>query len=147
MPRRRPSQVRLDLPRPLRQWERRAVVSGLSSRILAEIDRVERERLWIGAAHEALEHWQKICRRPGRGVMHTRATQYDNWYDHETGEDIGPERCRDVLETLVHALSPRAARDLRALIAPLDERFLRRTLNDPFAPPDAPWWMRRIKRP
>lgn len=80
--------------------------------------------------------------------MYTRATtQYDNWYHHDTGEDMGPERCRGVLEALLHALSPRAARDLRALIEPLDERFLRRTVNDPFAPPDAPWWMSRVKRP
>lgn len=42
---------------------------------------------------------------------------------------------RAVLEAACRALPPRAARELRTVLAPLDARFLARTLADPFARP------------
>ncbi|MFI5532917.1 hypothetical protein ACIA8O_30715 [Kitasatospora sp. NPDC051853] len=39
----------------------------------------------------------------------------------------------------------RARRELRAALAPVDARVVRRTVNDPFAPHHLPWWQRRIE--
>ncbi|MFJ2838215.1 MULTISPECIES: hypothetical protein [Nocardia] len=50
---------------------------------------------------------------------------------------------REVLEQALCALPRAAARELRVLVRPLDERFLSRTHPDPTAAPDSPWWQRR----
>jgi hypothetical protein len=49
---------------------------------------------------------------------------------------------RSVLDDALRRLPKRQSRELRRLIAPLDERYLQRTLPDPHAPP-GPWWLRR----
>ncbi|WP_282203995.1 hypothetical protein [Kitasatospora fiedleri] len=55
--------------------------------------------------------------------------------------------CRDVLAALLPHLPPRSRAELVRLLRPLDAEFRRRTLPDPFAPPDAPWWWRRLGDP
>jgi hypothetical protein len=43
------------------------------------------------------------------------------------------------------AMCERARRELREVVAPLDERVLARTINNPFAPHDLPWGKRRFE--
>ncbi|MFI9389222.1 hypothetical protein [Kutzneria sp. NPDC052558] len=47
------------------------------------------------------------------------------------------------MEQALAALSPRSRRALLAKVEPLDEVFCRRTVHDPQAPADQPWWSRR----
>jgi hypothetical protein len=50
---------------------------------------------------------------------------------------------RAVLEVALHALPPRAARELRGLVDPLDELYLSRSWPDPTVSPNEGWWARR----
>ncbi|MFJ5130923.1 hypothetical protein ACIP80_38325, partial [Streptomyces sp. NPDC088555] len=56
----------------------------------------------------------------------------------------GEYHVRTLLELTLQALISKARRELSAVIGLADERVLHRTLNNPFAPQDLPWWMRRI---
>ncbi|MGH3310074.1 MAG: hypothetical protein ACRDP3_05745 [Streptomyces sp.] len=51
-----------------------------------------------------------------------------------------PEFFRDQLETLLHALSKKSARELRALVHALDATILRRAEVLSASSPDAAWW-------
>ncbi|MFD9411780.1 hypothetical protein ACFWBN_32885 [Streptomyces sp. NPDC059989] len=139
MPRKPPSQVRADLPREARSWESRAVIPGLSGKTLAEIARIERRSggLWVGGTRLAFTHWRWTAHRPGPRVIYPVDEQC---CDPMTG-------CRGALEQVRLTLPRAAGRELLAVLAPLDERFLARTLNDPFAPPGDPWWCRRLENP
>ncbi|MFD7262292.1 hypothetical protein [Streptomyces sp. NPDC059874] len=137
MPRKPPSQVRADLPRAPRSWESRAVIPGLSGKTLAEIARLEanHRHLGAGAAHRAFRHWHWTAHQRGPWGVYP---EHDQCCDPSTG-------CRGTLERVRLSLPRPAGRELRAVLAPLDERFLARTLNDPFAPPGDPWWCRRLE--
>lgn len=106
-----------------------------------EIARVERHQYEPGAAHRALSAWRETVY--GRGASWII---YPSWYDDcpccqsPWGGDH-----RESLEAFCLAVPRRAARELRAVLAPLDARFLARTLNDPYAPPGDPWWRRRLE--
>ncbi|WP_328300292.1 hypothetical protein OG389_22640 [Streptomyces sp. NBC_00435] len=140
MARKAPSQVRSDLPHRSSPEDDRAVVPGVSSRTLSEIARVERHRYEPGAAHRALSAWRAVVHQRGPWVI------YPNWYgDHPCCEPAWGGDQRETLEAFCHVLTRRAARELRAVLAPLDARFLARTLNDPYAPPGDPWWRRRLE--
>ncbi|MFZ3472241.1 hypothetical protein ACODT4_24780 [Streptomyces sp. 2.9] len=140
MARKAPSQVRSDLPRRPSPRDSRAVVPGVSSRTLAEIARIERHRYEPGAAHGALSAWRALVYRRGPWVI------YPNWNeDFPCCEPVWGND-REALEVFCHLLSRRAARELRAVLGPLDARFMDRTLNDPYAPPGDPWWRRRLER-
>ncbi|MBT2482956.1 hypothetical protein [Streptomyces sp. ISL-94] len=139
MPRKPPAQVRADLPREPRSWESRAVIPGLSGKTLAGIARLERRSrgLWPGATHRAFTHWHWTVHRRGPRVIYPVDDQCcDLW----TG-------CRGTLERVRLTLPRAAGRELLAVLAPLDEKFLARTLNDPYAPPGDPWWRRRLDTP
>jgi hypothetical protein len=143
MPRRAPSQVGLDLPHRPRPWDSRAVISGLSAKAVSEIARIERRRYRPGDAYRALVRWRALACKPGPWVMY--AVQGDGsceCCDPFTGADS-----RAFLEELCSGLSGSSARELRLVLKPLDERFLARTLNDPFASPRDPWWRRRLEAP
>lgn len=140
MGRKAPSRVRSDLPRRSSRADDRAVVPGVSSRTLAEITRIERDRYEPGAAHRALSAWRATVYQRGPWVI------YPDW-SRECPCCASPwdEDQRETLEVLCRVLTRRAARELRAVLAPLDARFLARTLNDPHAPPGDPWWRRRVE--
>ncbi|MFD9305924.1 hypothetical protein ACFWCB_25270 [Streptomyces sp. NPDC060048] len=139
MARKAPSQVRSDLPRRVPGRAARAVVPGVSSRTLAEIARIERHRTELGSAHRALTGLRAMVYQRGPWVI------YPSWYRDcpccapDWGDD------REILEAFCHLLTRRAARELRAVLAPLDARFLARTLADPYAPARDPWWRRRLE--
>ncbi|MGW1495587.1 hypothetical protein [Streptomyces sp. NPDC002402] len=77
------------------------------------------------------------------------------WVMYASPEGFGCECCdpftgadsRAFLEELCCGLSRSSARELRMVLTPLDERFLARTLNDPFASSRDPWWRRRLEAP
>ncbi|RKN34961.1 hypothetical protein D7294_31300 [Streptomyces hoynatensis] len=138
--------MRRRLRRRRRPGESRAVVPGLSARTLAAIAAAERERLWPGAAHEAWRRWHRLVHAPGHGVLYPYAVGVGLW-PVPIGDWWYPDECRAALETIRRAVPRRCAAELGALLAPLDERYLRRTLPDPAAPADEPWWRRRLLRP
>ncbi|MCJ0870025.1 hypothetical protein [Streptomyces sp. AP-93] len=141
MARKAPSRVRSDLPRRTSRQGDRAVVPGVSSRTLVEIARVERHRYEPGAAYRALSDWRATVY--GRGPSWII---YPSWYDEcPCCQTAWGGDHRETLEVFCQALPRRAARELRAVLAPLDARFLARTLNDPYAPPGDPWWRRRLE--
>lgn len=137
-------QVRRDLP-PRRHAHAHprpgtgaAPVPGLSGRTHAAIARVERRRSWPGLLSEAWRRWHAMAHRPGRWPLYA-VDDVCECCDPYAGAHV-----RAVLEDMCRALPRRPAAELRAALAPLDARFLARTLNDPFAAPGDPWWARRL---
>jgi hypothetical protein len=55
-----------------------------------------------------------------------------------------PREALDVLHQIMPLLLPPARRQVAAIVEPLSELYDRRTLPDPTAPADFPWWRRRI---
>ncbi|MGN9791397.1 hypothetical protein ACTMTU_09875 [Streptomyces sp. OZ13] len=95
-------------------------ISGVSRRTLYEIVRIEETRnyLWTGAVGESLALWRGFVGRPDRRL----------WQDDESGctEWLccgDPLRARDMLEGAVLALPRRPARELRAVVLALDDRY------------------------
>ncbi|MEU7601800.1 hypothetical protein [Streptomyces sp. NPDC041003] len=130
----------MDLPVRTPRPARRGVVPGVSSRTLAAIARVERRRYWHGMTYSAVNHWRRTVYQRGPWTIYPGM-------DEDPGCCDSLLYCRDSLETVCLLLPPRARRELRAVLAPLDARFLARTLNDPYAARDEPWWGRRLRSP
>ncbi|HET9143079.1 hypothetical protein, partial [Actinophytocola sp.] len=95
--------------------------------MLRAIADVERTRLQPGAVAEALGSWAGFVRGPARALA-----------------DYAPEACtcpgcrwhdpiahRETLRVVLNALPAKAARELSALIRPLDELYLARSIPDP----------------
>ncbi|MFF5767188.1 hypothetical protein ACFY8F_32260 [Streptomyces tanashiensis] len=116
MPRSRPHHIRTRVAHlPPRETQR--VIDGLSASSLSEINRLELDRNYLqpGDISAALRLWQNYVRRPER----------DLWYDYEWGhvhEDCcgDPFEARALLDTVVQALSPHSARQLRRVISRSD---------------------------
>ncbi|MEU4955583.1 hypothetical protein [Streptomyces lavendulae] len=138
MPRRNPARVTGNAPAHTRPADRRRAVPGLSGRTAAEIARLERRPSWPGPVFEAWRRWHALAHGPGPWVMYA-VDEICPCCDPFPGAPV-----RAVLEAACRALQPRAARELRAVLAPLDARFLARTLPDPSAPPGTPWWASRL---
>lgn len=116
-------------------------VDGVSRRTQSAISRIEARHLSPGAVGRALRSYRRLLRRPGRYLSLSSG-------GCPCCDDIEP---REDLATALRALPPRAHRELRRLVDPLDEEFLRRTLPDPNASripwaADA-WWRQRIMEP
>jgi hypothetical protein len=134
MPRRRPSTLRASA-------HSHAVIGPVpqlffgTPRLHREVEALERERLWRGALAAALNGWTKLARmrHPVREI--TGCPICDHFYDY-------PDE-RTVLEVALHGLSPRAARELRAVVEPLDDLYRSKTWPDPAAVDGEPWWRRR----
>ncbi|GAA3433723.1 hypothetical protein [Kutzneria kofuensis] len=92
---------------------------------------MEQDRLSSGTVAVALRIWAQVVRGPGPGVSHEKWCEF-------------PFEQREILERALCRLPPRAARELRELVRPLDEIYLANTSNDPFAARGDPWWRRRI---
>lgn len=96
---------------------------------------MERDRLWPGAIAAALRRWSKVARQPDLEPMGGSCCPLCNpFYMNDE---------RELLELALHALPRRAARELRALIEPLDEFYLERSWQNPSAPAHYAWWARR----
>lgn len=135
MPRRTPGEIRSQLPLRDTRHARRTVIPGLSGSANQQIAQFEREQgLPRGDVALAFGRWTLRAGRP-------RRTQ-ERYYGYS---DVPTEHIRTLLEVAAWNLRPRARRELRAVLAPVDSRILNRTINDPFAPPHLPWWQRRIE--
>lgn len=133
MTRRRPAQVRGGLAprRPVAF----TVVDGLDVAAQLDVRTFERARLAPGAIARALRSWRQQVRLSRRYVTDTTPYGCPCCCDGGHG--------RTELKLALHALPRRSARQLRALVEPLDDTFLARTLPDPRLPEDLPWWERR----
>lgn len=116
-----------------RQGRPFSVISGLPRWVLADIHRVEATHL-----------------RPGHVATAVRDLREYARVAHRTGASLTLEcpccepDTRWTLEEALRALPPRSRKALRAVIAKFDEEIRRKTLPDPAAPPEWPWWERRI---
>ncbi|NXY94588.1 hypothetical protein HYE82_09320 [Streptomyces sp. BR123] len=142
MPRKAPAQVRRDLQRIPRPPHGGRAIPGISGTFLAGIGRVERRLYEPGATHAAWLGWRELAHGPGPRFVYPDFRMHYPCCEPPWGGDH-----RQVLEDIGRALPPGAARQLRAVLTPLDERFLARTLPDPYAAPGDPWWRRRLESP
>lgn len=135
MPRRTPGEIRIQQPHRNTRRARRTVIRGLSTSTNRQIAQFERERrLSQGDIALAFLRWKQRALRP------RNAEEWRYGY-----ADVPTGHIRTLLETALWNLRPRARRELRAALAPIDARVLRRTVNDPFAPRNLPWWQRRLE--
>lgn len=94
-----------------------ATLPGLTARGRASIARLERTRLWPGAAHEALTTWDRFLRDPAHRL-----------FDPTYGCGVlaccpDPLELRRILHVITHALPRRDARQLRRRLAQLDAQW------------------------
>ncbi|BFO18142.1 hypothetical protein SHKM778_45300 [Streptomyces sp. KM77-8] len=129
MPRRRPGQIRTGAPGSHRTTGARPVIDGLSSHALSEITRLEhtRNHLQPGDVSAAVDLWKDYVHQPERAL----------WHDHEWGNVHwyccgNPLEARALLDTVMQALSPRSARELRKIVSRSDAAW-----NLPSPPYDA----------
>ena len=123
MPRRRPAPVRVREPhgRPIRQVSR---VSAPTSRAIATF---ERTHFSPGAVADALDDWARFVRGPARAIK-GYATELNPC---PCCDSLDPAVGRAVLRRALIALPARAARELRALVRPLDDLYLARSIPSP----------------
>lgn len=92
-------------------------VSAAASRAIAEF---ERARAWAGAVADAVDGWTRFVRGPDLDdhapvvCLHPEC----QWHD--------PVVRRELLRIALHALPTSAARELRAVVRPLDDTYLAR---------------------
>ncbi|AWZ17057.1 hypothetical protein DRB96_38385 [Streptomyces sp. ICC1] len=115
------------------------MIRGISASTNGQLAHFERSRgLPVGEVAHAFHRWSSLARRPRRDLA--------PFYGYDQGNlECGYYNVRTLLEIVLHALPKRARRELHALLAPVDAQILRRTAHNPFAPPDLPWWKRRIE--
>ncbi|MGW4893052.1 hypothetical protein ACWEQL_12435 [Kitasatospora sp. NPDC004240] len=116
MPRRRPVRVRAGLPLR-RARAAKPVIDGVSSRALSEIARLERTRNYLrpGDVTTAVRLWSEHVRRSERQRRHD-----DEWGTVHRYCCGDPVEARALLGTVMRAMSPRNARELRELVDRLD---------------------------
>ncbi|MFJ8753300.1 hypothetical protein ACIREO_28800 [Streptomyces sp. NPDC102441] len=93
------------------------VIDGLSARTLAEITRLELSRNYLapGEVSAAVRTWKQHRRQPQKVL----------WREDELGSTHwdccgDPHEARELLGTVMAAVSPRAARELRRVVSRLD---------------------------
>jgi hypothetical protein len=120
MPRRRPARVRADLPHGRRAQDDVTIIQGLSFVALAEVRRLERQKkyLWPGAIGAAMVRWRSFVHQPNR-----RLWEYDDDGCTEWACCGDPWQAREFLEAVMCSMSRRRARELRELVAVLDELY------------------------
>jgi transposase len=137
MPHKRPHELRRAASHRS-HWRMVPHVPGLAGVVQQEISQIElrtatnwaKSGLWPGAVAEALSGWSSTSQDPSQRHFH-------------------PCGCcgrssRGLLDEVLAMLSAPSARALEFLIAPLDAGFRIRTLANPLAPKDLPWWARRV---
>lgn len=129
MPRRRPGQIRAGAPASHRTTGTRPVIDGLSSRALSEIACLEHTRNYLqpGDVSTAVGLWKNYVHQPER----------DLWHDYEWGNAHwyccgNPLEARALLDTVIQAISPPSARELKKVVSRSDAVW-----NRPSPPYDA----------
>ena len=112
--------------RPVRE-QRTSQISRLSPAALRAIALIERTHLRPGQTAEALTGWARFVHGPVRAI-----TGYEQDDCPCPGCEWGdPVTRRAALATVLRVLPTRPARELRALVRPLDELYLARSLPVP----------------
>ncbi|GAA3499885.1 hypothetical protein GCM10019016_069900 [Streptomyces prasinosporus] len=111
------------------------VIDGLCAATNHEIAQFEaRHQLPAGHVARAFRDWALALHEwPGQGANHGYGTTA--WRDMHA---------RTLLEDVAASMRRRNRRDFLAAIAPLDDRYVSRTLPDPSAASRGPWWKRRL---
>ncbi|MCX5554827.1 hypothetical protein [Streptomyces sp. NBC_00038] len=93
------------------------VINGLSSRASSEIFRLEHTRNYLqpGDTRAAVHSWRDYVHRPERQLWHDYEWSNAHWYCCGN-----PLEARALLDTVMHAISPRSARELRRIISRFD---------------------------
>lgn len=97
-------------------------VSAATSRAIREF---ERARSDPGLVAQSLRTWSRFVHGPARAIV-ADLRYTDDWHD---ADDPFTARC--MLRTALTAMPRKAARELRTLLEPLDERYLARSLPVP----------------
>ncbi|MFE7836983.1 hypothetical protein ACFU53_13315 [Streptomyces sp. NPDC057474] len=89
----------------------------MSARALSEIFRLERTRNYLqpGDVHAAVRLWKDYVHRPERELWHDYEWGNVHWYCCDD-----PLEARALLDTVMQAISPRSARELRQIISRFD---------------------------
>jgi hypothetical protein len=116
MPRRRPRHLRTGIARHLTP-DAKPVIDGLSSRALSEIFRLERTRNYLqpGDVSTALRLWREYVHRPERQLWHDYEWDDVHWYCCGN-----PFEARALLDTVMQAIPPRSAHELRHVVSRFD---------------------------
>jgi hypothetical protein len=138
MPHKRPSDLRRSA-RHRPRWHNTPHIRGLPAWAQQEVFEIElitardwaRFGLWAGAVAEALAGWTRTSRNPAALEAHPCG--------------CCGRRSRQLLQQAIDLLSAPSACALTQLVQALDEDFLQRSLPDPSAPDDWPWWERRCE--
>jgi hypothetical protein len=145
MPRRSPGEIRSQLPARVLRYRLAAirrqppVIRGLSPSANRQIAAFERAHgISPGTVANAFMRWASAGRRPCQDPP-------PDYHHYDPNMPSGYDHVRGLLEGTTWALHPRARRELRTQLKPLDDRIIARTVNDPFAPQFLPWWRRRIE--
>jgi hypothetical protein len=133
MPRKRPAVIRKSRTHRA-SWRTVPHVPGLPASAQQEVAQIElraardwaRHGLWPGAVNEALAAWAVTARSPGQRTVLPCA--------------CCGRTSRAILQEALDQLSGPSAAALAALIDPLDEQHLIRTLPNPDSPPGSHWW-------
>jgi hypothetical protein len=136
MPRRSPGALRAQKRLVRGDSQRFSQISGLGRTAQAAVRRLEADRFWPGCLRDSLDQFEKFLRSPGRLLYVPLA----DCPCHD------PLNGRDTVEAMLDALPLRARRELREIVARLDQEFEQRTLPDPSSPVElgAGWWHRRL---
>ncbi|WP_284117708.1 hypothetical protein [Streptomyces fragilis] len=135
MPRRRPARLRAEDRRFPAAWGRCSRIGRLSGPAQAQLVRLERTRLGPGVVERALSSWAAVAKAPVDRLPRPFA-------DRCGVPECCPEPAdvRDLLELALCALPRKSARELRALVGPLDARILERPDAVPYGDPPHRWW-------
>jgi hypothetical protein len=117
------------------------MIPGLSPSVHRQLQNYEMDSgLALGQVAEAYDRYRRLALR-GRPTKQGRDWTPDDGYDWRAD----PDDPRTVIELAMRSISPRARRQLRALISPLDEAYQAWSLPNPFVPSDIPWWVGRFE--
>ncbi|WP_093592445.1 hypothetical protein [Lentzea waywayandensis] len=100
-------------------------MTGASAPTAGAIARFERDHFHPGAVARALRCWSAFVHGPIRAITDSESCHYfyGGWDE--------PDWCRGILRDAQRALPAKAARELRALVRPLDELYLTRAIPAP----------------
>jgi len=113
-------------------------IPGVPKSVVYAIIRWERSNLWPGAVANAFDTYRRFVNRPQRTVYGTPGCCPCCIDYYGLSDDP-----RLILQEALDHLPRGKGRRFRRLVAELDDRYLSRSLPDPWAPPEWPWWRRR----
>ncbi|WP_146103997.1 hypothetical protein [Nonomuraea solani] len=98
---------------------------------------LEHTRMWPGVVGASLVAWQEAV------LIGTADRVVGRCLCEECTGDAPRRRLHRALTALPSWAGPY----LYGLVLPIDHYYLSRTAPNPYAPPDRPWWQRRLIRP